>query len=115
LDSFRNAEILDKGDLDLAVPRGAAVRVFYQHCRDYDPITPIVSTEIGLISHGDNCQMLVPTGTLLPFPAKALGRISGDVSCFHVVFPLRALGLGWSLDRQVRPKVKSSAVSRSRA
>jgi molecular chaperone DnaK len=70
LDTFRNAEILDKGDLDLAVARGAAVRCFYKHCRDYDPITPIVSAEIGLITHGDNCQMLVPAGTLLPFPAK---------------------------------------------
>jgi molecular chaperone DnaK len=70
LDIFRNAEILDKGDLDLAVARGAAVRCFYKNCRDYDPITPIVSAEIGLITHGDNCQMLVPAGTLLPFPPK---------------------------------------------
>jgi molecular chaperone DnaK (HSP70) len=70
LDIFRNAEILDKGDMDLAVARGAAVRCFYKHCRDYDPVTPIVSAEIGLITHGDNCQMLVPAGTLLPFPPK---------------------------------------------
>jgi molecular chaperone DnaK (HSP70) len=70
LDIFRNAEILDQGDLDLAVARGATVRCFYKHCRDYDPITPIVSAEIGLLTHGDNCQMLVPAGTLLPFPAK---------------------------------------------
>jgi tetratricopeptide (TPR) repeat protein len=69
LDVFRNAEIIE-GDLDLAVARGAAIRCFYKHCRDYDPITPIVSAEIGLITHGDKCQMLVPAGTLLPFPTK---------------------------------------------
>ena len=70
LDIFRNAEILDQGDLDLAVARGATVRCFYKHCRDYDPITPIVSAELGLITHGDNCEMLVAAGTRLPFPAQ---------------------------------------------
>ncbi len=70
LDIFRNAEILDKGDLDLAVARGAAVRCFYKHFQDYDPITPIVSAELGLITHGDNYEMLVQAGTLLPFPPK---------------------------------------------
>jgi hypothetical protein len=70
LDIFRNAAILDQGDLDLAVARGAAVRCFYQHCRDYDPITPIVSAELGLITHGDNYEVLVQAGTLLPFPPK---------------------------------------------
>lgn len=70
LDIFRNAEILDQGDLDLAVARGATVRCFYKHCKDYDPITPIVSAELGLITHGDNCEMLVAAGTRLPFPAQ---------------------------------------------
>ena len=70
LDFFRNAEILDKGDLDLAVARGAAVRCFYKNFQDYDPITPIVSAELGLITHGEHYEMLVEAGTLLPFPPK---------------------------------------------
>ncbi len=70
LDIFRNAAILDQGDLDLAVARGATVRCFYKHCRDYDPITPIVSAELGLITHGDKCEMLVEAGTRLPFPTQ---------------------------------------------
>lgn len=69
LDIFRNAEILDTGDLDLAVARGAAVRCFYKHCQDYDPITPIVSSELGLITHGHKYETLVKAGTRLPFPA----------------------------------------------
>lgn len=67
---FPNAEILDQGDLDLAVARGAAVRCFYQHCQEYDPIKPIVSTELGLITHGHKYETLVEAGTRLPFPAK---------------------------------------------
>ncbi len=67
---FPKAEILDQGDLDLAVARGAAVRCFYQHYQEYDPITPIVSTELGLITHGDKYETLVEAGTRLPFPAK---------------------------------------------
>jgi molecular chaperone DnaK len=70
LDIFRNAEILDKGDLDLAVARGATVRCFYKNCQSYDPITPIVSAELGLITHGDNHEMLVEAGTRLPFPPE---------------------------------------------
>ena len=70
LDIFRNAEILDMGDLDLAVARGAAVRCFYKHYQDYDPITPIVSAELGLITHGDKYETLVEAGTRLPFPPK---------------------------------------------
>lgn len=70
LDIFRNAEILDQGDLDLAVARGAAVRCFYKHYQDYDPITPIVSAELGLITHGDKHETLVQAGTRLPFPPK---------------------------------------------
>ncbi len=70
LDIFRNAEILDKGDLDLAVARGAAVRCFFKHYQNYDPITPIVSAELGLITHGENHEMLVEAGTRLPFPSK---------------------------------------------
>lgn len=67
---FTNAEILDQGDLDLAVARGAAVRCFYNHCQHYDPITPIVSTELGLITHGDKHETLVEAGTRLPFPSR---------------------------------------------
>jgi len=68
LDIFRNAEILEKGDLDLAVARGAAVRCFFKHYQNYDPITPIVSAELGVITHGENHEMLVSAGTRLPFP-----------------------------------------------
>jgi molecular chaperone DnaK (HSP70) len=66
-DTFRNAEILAQGDLDLAVARGAAVRCFYKHYQDYDPITPIVNAELGLITHGDKFETLVESGTRLPF------------------------------------------------
>ena len=69
LDIFRNAEILDQGDLDLAVARGAAVRCFYKHYQAYDPITPIASAELGLITHGEHHETLVAAGTRLPFPA----------------------------------------------
>ena len=69
-DTFRNAEILAQGDLDLAVARGAAVRCFYKHYQDFDPITPIVNAELGLITHGDKFETLVEAGTRLPFPAK---------------------------------------------
>jgi molecular chaperone DnaK (HSP70) len=67
---FPKAEIMDQGDLDLAVARGAAVRCFYQHCQAYDPITPILSGELGLVTHGDHHETLVEAGTRLPFPAK---------------------------------------------
>jgi molecular chaperone DnaK len=67
---FPKAEIMDQGDLDLAVARGAAVRCYYQHCQEYDPITPILSTELGLFTHGDHHETLVEAGTRLPFPAK---------------------------------------------
>ena len=67
---FPNATILAEADLDLAVARGAAVRCFYQHCQDYDPITPIVSAELGLITQGDKYETLVEAGTRLPFPSK---------------------------------------------
>jgi tetratricopeptide (TPR) repeat protein len=60
--------ILDKGNLDLAVARGAAVRCYYKHHQEYDPITPIVNAEIGLITHGDHHEKLVDTGTPLPYP-----------------------------------------------
>jgi hypothetical protein len=69
-DTFRNAEILDQGDLDLAVARGAAVRCFYKNYQNYDPITPIVSAELGLITYGDKYETLVEAGTRLPFPPK---------------------------------------------
>jgi molecular chaperone DnaK len=69
-DTFRNAEILDQGDLDLAVARGAAVRCFYKNYQNYDPITPIVSAELGLITYGDKYETLVKAGTRLPFPPK---------------------------------------------
>ena len=69
LDIFGHAEILDQGNLDLAVARGATVRCYYKHHQKYDPITPIVNAEIGLITHGDNYETLVAAGTLLPYPA----------------------------------------------
>jgi len=69
LDIFGRAEILDQGNLDLAVARGAAVRCYYKHHQKSDPITPIVNAEIGLITHGDNHEKLVDAGTLLSYPA----------------------------------------------
>jgi molecular chaperone DnaK (HSP70) len=69
LDIFGHAEILDQGNLDLAVARGATVRCYYKHHQKYDPITPIVNAEIGLITHGDHHETLVAAGTLLPYPA----------------------------------------------
>jgi molecular chaperone DnaK (HSP70) len=68
LDIFGRAVILDKGNLDLAVARGAAVRCYYKHHQEYDPIIPIVNAEIGLITHGDHHEKLVDTGTPLPYP-----------------------------------------------
>ncbi len=75
LDIFRNAEVLEKGDLDLAVARGAAVRCFFKHYQNYDPITPIVSAELGVITHGENHEMLVSAGkgakaVLMPISAR---------------------------------------------
>jgi molecular chaperone DnaK (HSP70)/Flp pilus assembly protein TadD len=70
LDILSGAEILDKGDLDLAVARGAAVRCFYKHHQKYDPIIPIVNAEVGLITHGDNYETLVNGGTPLPYPGE---------------------------------------------
>lgn len=70
LDIFPHGEMLDQGDLDLAVARGAAVRCFFKHCQQFDPITPIVTAELGLMTHGDHCEALVAAGTPLPFPAS---------------------------------------------
>jgi molecular chaperone DnaK (HSP70) len=69
-DLFPNATIIDEADLDLAVARGAAVRCFFQHGQGYDPITPIVSAELGLVTQGDQNETLVAAGTRLPFPSK---------------------------------------------
>lgn len=69
LDIFGRAAILDQGNLDLAVARGATVRCYYKHHQKYDPITPIVNAEIGLVTHGDNHERLVEAGTPLPYPA----------------------------------------------
>ena len=78
--AFRNAEILDQGDLDLAVARGAAVRCFYRADKGFDPITPIVSAELGLITHGEKYQTLVDAGTVLPFPPN--GDFQKYTDCF---------------------------------
>ena len=71
VEGFVNAEIIESSDLDVAVARGAAMHCYYKHHHEFEPITPIVSSELGLITHGDNYEMLVPAGTRLPFPAEA--------------------------------------------
>ena len=68
---FGKAEIIESADLDLAVARGATMHCYYKHHHEFEPITPIVSAEVGLITHGDHFESLVPAGTRLPFPAEA--------------------------------------------
>lgn len=70
-DDFADAEIIESSDLDLAVARGATMHCYYKHHHEFEPITPIVSAELGLITHGDHFESLVPAGTRLPFPAEA--------------------------------------------
>lgn len=68
---FADAEIIESADLDLAVARGATMYCYYKHHHGVEPITPIVSSELGLIIHGGHYQSLVSAGTRLPFPAEA--------------------------------------------
>ena len=70
-EGFSDAEIIESSDLDVAVARGAAMHCYYKNHHEFEPITPIVSSELGLITHGDNYELLVPAGTRLPFPAGA--------------------------------------------
>jgi molecular chaperone DnaK (HSP70) len=78
--SFAGTEIIESPDLDLAVARGATMHCYYKHHHSFEPITPIVTSEIGLVTHGEHFESLVPAGTRLPFPAD--GKFKRYSDCF---------------------------------
>lgn len=67
---FPNARFFDTPDLDLSVSKGAAIHCYYTHKHEYPVVTPIVNSEIGILTLGLKREPLVEAGRELPFPAE---------------------------------------------